>query len=455
MKDFRTTTPWNQVNPGPKRGPWQPQEYVRAAIRSGSAIPFRALMVFSFILIVEPHNTFLKFLGPLRIALIAAAVAIISYVNDRMGRGQPISIYPREFKLAAVLAGLALLSIPFSKWPGGSFGYFFDVFLKSLIVFWLLGNSINSVTRFRLVAWALSLMAVPLAVTAVKNYLTGNFIGGSAALGIKRIVGYGANLTANPNDLALMLSEMLPFTVALYVASKNPRVRLLAVSIIMLEVAGVVVTFSRMGFLILATLFAVHQVKVFKRSILGVAMAMLVGGILAVPFLPSSYLDHMQTITNVDSDTTGSSQVRWADLNRSTALVLANPLIGGGIGMDELSVNAAAGKGIWKPVHNVYLKCGVELGIFGIIVFVMLLMAAIKSASYVAQRSERAPATKELAVYARAIQISLIAFAIGGFFSPSAYSFTFYYFAGLAVAVKATYWQMVERNNDGGKIIRA
>jgi hypothetical protein len=419
-----------------------------------SATPFWALMAFSFILIVEPHNTFLRFLGPLRIALLSAAVAMITYLNDRISRGQPLSIMTREFKLAACLGGLALVSVPLSRWPGGSFWYFFDVFFKSLVVFWLLSNSLNTVTQFRKVAWALSVMALPLAVTAVKNYVTGTYVGGGVGHAVKRIMGYGSNLASNPNDLALMLCEMLPFTVALYLVSRKPTTRMFAVAIIVLEVTAVIVTFSRMGFLILAALFAMYQVKVFKRSVLGVAIGMLLVGILMLPFLPSSYIDHMLTILDVDSDPTGSAQVRWADMNTAVDVLLTNPFVGGGVGMDELAINEVAGK-VWRPVHNAYLRHGVELGVFGLVLFVWLLISCIKSASFVYRRCQSVPANGELACYAQAIQISLIAFAIGAVFSPNAYSFMFYYFAGLAVAVRATYWTVAEREDENGRNIRS
>ena len=67
-----------------------------------------------------------------------------------------------------------MVTIPFSYWPGGSVDVLTGLYFKSVALFWLIGNTITSVARFRQFAWGLTLMSVPIAATAVKNYLSGN-----------------------------------------------------------------------------------------------------------------------------------------------------------------------------------------------------------------------------------------------------------------------------------------
>ena len=55
-------------------------------------------------------------------------------------------------------------------------------------------------------------------------------------------------LTANPNDLALMLNLIVPLTGALAVACHGPK-RLFAVGTMLLSMAAIILTFSRAGFL--------------------------------------------------------------------------------------------------------------------------------------------------------------------------------------------------------------
>ena len=119
-------------------------------------------MAFTFFLLLAPQALF-PALGQFRLALLAAAVAIAGHLLYAVTRQRPIIVLGREVKSAAGLLGLAILSIPFSYWPGGSLSTLVDLYLKSLIIFWLLGSVIISTQRLRQVAWGLSLMTVPLA----------------------------------------------------------------------------------------------------------------------------------------------------------------------------------------------------------------------------------------------------------------------------------------------------
>src|SRR5439155_6596951 len=109
-------------------------------------------------------------------------------------------------------------------------------------VFWLLGRVVNTVRRLQILAGVLSLLSVPLALTAIWNYASGAFVYG-------RVVGYESMLAGNPNDLALTLDILIPLSVALALTSASAWRRAGAAGAAVLSVAAVVVTFSRGGFL--------------------------------------------------------------------------------------------------------------------------------------------------------------------------------------------------------------
>ena len=115
--------------------------------------------------------------------------------------------------------------------------------------------------------------------------------------------------------------------------------------------------------------------------------AVLVAALLALPLLPSTYFDRLSTITSIESDRTGSSQERWADMTIALQTFLSNPLKGSGLGMNVLTMNQA--RGDWRAVHNVYLEHALDLGVPGLILFVMLLTACLQAA-VLAQRRSRA-----------------------------------------------------------------
>lgn len=397
-----------------------------------SNVPFWALICFTFVLLTAPQLHF-PALALLRPALLTAGVALTAYVFDRFSRRRPLTIRCREIGLTVCLAGWALLTIPFSYWPGGSVSFLLDIYFKSLVIFWLLANTLTSVKRIRQIFWVLALAALPLAVTGIRNYLSGLFVEGAV---VKRIVGYGAPLTENPNDLALMLILILPLSVALLLIHRRPIARAALLALIGLQAFTALLTFSRAAFLTLAILFALYLWKFRRRPERKWFMAILVPVLVCIPLLIPSYIDRLATITDIDSDPTGSAQERWNDMVAGVKLVLQNPIVGSGVGMNMLALNEARGA-LWKSIHNVYLEYAMDLGIPGLTLFLALLIGCIKAAAFVQRRSGPTPALRDLFYLAEGIQLSLLAFAVAAFFYPVGFQFYFYYLAGLALAAKS------------------
>ena len=427
----------------PRREWWRPQATLPAGIPAttpahadaaapDSPIPFWALMAFTAMMLLAPHNYF-PVLGPFRLAFLAAGVAIGSYVYDRLRRGQPLTILPPEIRLVGYLLGWALVTLPLGSWPGGSVGVLADMYSKTLVIFLLIANTVNTVARLRLIVGGLTLMAVPIALIGVKNFLSGAYIVG----GDNRIVGYESALTANPNDLALILNIIIPLALGLVLITRRPMLRAVLLASIGLQAVAVIITFSRAGFLSLATILGVFAWTMSRRPERGWAYAALTLGVAALPLLPGSYLTRLSTITNIEADATGSAQERYAQQVAAVHYVLAHPIVGAGLGMNILAINETGLSPAWMNIHNVYLQYATDLGLPGLILFLLIFLGSIKSAHLVQRRSATSPQSRELFYLATGIKTSLLSFAISAFFSPVAYQFQFYYIAGLAVAVKA------------------
>jgi O-antigen ligase len=407
------------------------QSKVIAATKPGagdSAVPFWTLMIFTFILLVAPQ-TYFPVLKSLRIALLAAALAIALYLFDRFTHRQRIMKFTREMRITACLVGWAILTVPFSFWPGGSISFLLGFYFKTLTIFWLLSNIMNTLTRLRLVTWGLSLIGALLAISGVKQYLSGNFIA------VDRIVGYDAPLTGNPNDLALMLNLILPLALALFLSNQKPIPRAMLLGIIVLLVVAIILTFSRGGFLTLGMILIMYQWKLRRRPGRGWAVAALVAALVCILSLPSGYMDRLSTIIDVEADPTGSAQERWDDMRAAMNFVLRNPLVGAGVGMNILALNEERGAS-WRVVHDVYLQYAVDLGVPGLVLFLLLLVGCIKCARFARRHSTGVLTYRELFYLAEGLEVSLVAFWVAGLFHPVAYHVYFYYIAGLAIAAK-------------------
>jgi len=394
-------------------------------------------VAFTFVLLLSPQAWF-PVLKLIRIAFLAGGIAMAAHVMERTAHKQPITPLAPEIGIAFALILWSMITIPMSYWPGGSVHLLMDQYLKAIAFFWLLAIIITTPARMRGLAWSLTLCAIPLAVTGIWHYLSGNVMK-TTQDGLVRVVGYmgSSGLTGNPNDLALMLNLIIPLTGALALSSGGAT-RLFAVGVALLSMGGVIVTFSRAGFLALAAIFFMFLLVLVRRKSSGAAIALLVLALSVPMVLPKTYVDRLSTITNLEQDKTGSAQGRYKDLGIALEVVSHNPVIGVGLGQDMIALNQARGLYTWRSVHNVYLQYAVDLGIPGFLLFAWLHLLCFRSAWAVERRARTDPAVAELGPLATGIQVSLIAFLVAAMFHPIAYQFYFFSIAGLAVALKNT-----------------
>ena len=404
-----------------------PATYEAVQSETGQAsLPFWSIMAFTGVLLFSPQAYF-PALASLRPALLVIAIGVLSYVADRWARGLPVIEWQREIGLIAGLAGVAVLTVPFSIWPGGSLEVLFD-YLKTAAVFLLLSHVVTSIDRLRRAAWILTCMAMGLGLFALYNFATGAVI--DQGVNQDRLIGNEGALTKNPNDLALMVNLLLPLTVGLFLTSERSWQRTVLLLAIGMEVVTVVLTYSRAGAITLAVIVLAYLWKLRRRRERSWMYVALLAGVLALPLLPSSYFDRMSTITNVQADRTGSAQERLADMIIAGKTILANPVIGAGMGMNMLAMREA--RGGWLRVHNVYLEHAIDLGLPGLAIFLALLMSCIQAVA----RIQRRAVSPQLSSLAEGLQISLIAYAAAAMFHPVSYQYYFYYIAGLAIAAR-------------------
>lgn len=400
------------------------------AVKRGSAAPVWCLALFTAVLILSPQS-WIPSLAPFRLALVTGVLAIGAYIADRARRGLPAFAPTRGMTIALMLFLWALVTVPFSSWPGGSFAFLLDPFLKTLVVLWLVVAIIDDRDRLRKICGGLFLMSLPIALTALQHFRTGVLLQQGSA-DAPRIAGFNAPLTGNPNDLALTLNLMLPLGIALLTRARTLAMRLGILVLLLIDVLAVVITFSRGGFLTLGTIALIALWK--YRSHSGLLWGAVALGVILLMLAPVGYMAHMTTITDMASDVTGSAQERWLDMKAALVAFAHNPLFGAGIGMNVLALNEQRGDQ-WRLVHNVYLQYAVELGIPGLALFLALLVRSIHRAGVAGDAPDDPGRRTEIAVFGGALQTSLVAFGVAAMFHPVAYNAYFFYFAGLAESI--------------------
>ncbi len=398
-----------------------------------SRLPFVALVLFTTLLFLSPQS-FFPALQPLRLPFVAACLALTSYLLHRLFRGGPLTVRVRELGFLAALLAWAVITVPWSLWPGGSVDTILDLYAKSLVVFFLIVNLVITPTRLRRMAWLLTLLSIPVAITAIANFNAGVYVLGSST----RIVGYQAALTENPNDLALLLNVMLPLSGGLLLGERRRLARAALLVIMLGDVGAIVATFSRSGFLVLAATTAFFLWKMARRRGTALAALVVIAALACVPLLPGGYLQRIGTSVDIDADTTGSSEARW-ELTKAAIVYFAHhPVMGTGIGTGILGLNEQLGPQ-WRQVHNAYLEYALELGLPGFIFFLSLLGSALNGTRLAERRLRAAGAPTAVLSLHDGIQLSLIAFAVGALFSPGAYGWVLHYALAMAVASRIAF----------------
>jgi probable O-glycosylation ligase (exosortase A-associated) len=403
---------------------------------TANTVAFRALVAFTAILLLSPQAWF-PVLGHLRIAFVAAAVAIAAHLLDRLVRRGAAPPFNAEIGIALLLVAWAVITVPVSYWAGGSVEVLTSQYIKAVLFFWLMATLATTDTRLRTVAWTLVLCAVPLAATGLFNYASGALVS-TGVPGFMRIYGYmgGSGLAANPNDLALVLNLIIPIAAAMMISARALAARGVAATAMLISVAGVIVTFSRAGFLTLAATGVMLLAVLVRRHSNGAA-ALLVAVALVVPVLvPDSYFDRLSTITDIEADQTGSAQGRWRDVIVAAGIVAENPIVGAGIGNDMLALNEYRGRETFRSVHNAYLQYAVDLGLPGLLLFAWLHVRCFRIARRLERLARQHDTLRPLGPLAAGIQVSLVTFFVAAMFHPIAYQFYFFTIAGLAIALK-------------------
>ena len=393
------------------------------------SVPFSGLLLFTALLILAPQN-FLPVLEPLKLAKVAVAFALVPYVVNRIMTMRPLTMMTSTVKWALVMAALALVSIPAGFWPGGSVDVLLDLFGKSLVVFLLVANVVDTERRFRALVVTMVGCASVAGLFAVMNYAAGRFDPTG-----QRVEGYDSALAANPNDLALTLNIVLGLALGLLPVLRSRVHRTLLVAAMGVMVAGIIVTFSRSGFVTLGVLGATWAARRLRerggRALPSIAMV-----VLAVMIaVPAGYSDRLSTIVDTERDPTGSADERWTTMMSALDQIAQRPVLGYGLG-NSVHVSVAQGD-IPREPHNAYLKLAAELGVPALIVYVMFIVSAITAARAVRRFFERRREGWELGRLAGGVEMALIAFAVGALFSPVPYHFYLYFPAGLAVAIFA------------------
>jgi O-antigen ligase len=403
----------------------------QATSRGSHGLAYGGLYLFTLLLYVRPNELFPGVFGSFPIAKIVAISTLLAYAVSKLSSGERLTDWPLELKMVLSIVLLGVVFIPAAQVPKDSIDVLTDTYTKVVIIFILFINLVDTRKRLFKLMKLVVICGTWIAFDAIQRYRMGAF-----TLENKRIEGIVGGMFGGPNDLATSFALLLPLAVVLMLISKGVM-RLVYLVCMVVFTAGIVVTFSRGGFLGLAvagTLMLWKLARANRAMTLGAATLILALFIVA---MPSGYGSRISSISSQKLDKTGSSWERQELLKRAFDVAIHHPIVG--IGMGNFHVYSLGE----KVAHNSYLEIWCELGLLGLGAYLVLIFAPFRSLRRIETEalSSQDPAPTEESpernfyLLSVGFQAALAAYIVCSFFGSIQYLWHIYYLAGYAMAL--------------------
>jgi O-antigen ligase len=360
-------------------------------------------------------------LAPLRPTLLLALVGagwVLLRSSEQAAHGvlsNPI------FRLLLLYGALAVAMAPFAIWPKhalmNAVSLFGPAILLSVI---LLLSAPTSKNLDKITYGFVCAVLIHLVYVSVSGRIRGeNRLGGTDSL--------------DPNDLAALAAMAFPFALG-HAARRRGIGRIIPILGAVMMVITLLRSGSRGGtlaFVTCAVIYAAGQPGVRRLKF---ALAFVVGGAAAWSFGPPEYRTRMMTMLSLEEDyNTFAYEGRNLVRQRAREYFLENPVTGVGLANFE----AAEGRrlrqlnmaGKWSAPHNAYWQAFAELGFFGGVTFLALLLAAGRAGMRLWRPKLRSGAPNP--IHRPEFLAALTSFAIAAYFLSHAYFWAMFGLVGL------------------------
>jgi O-antigen ligase len=287
-----------------------------------------------------------------------------------------------------------------------------SAFLHTIVAYLLITNLVDGPRRLRLVMQCLGVLMLWMAIQGVLLRYSGISVGGVTMYGERvRVLG----LTGDPNLLAAGLLMVVPFLLWQTLRPSGFWTRVYSVIAVILMCHVVILTGSRGGIValvVIGTVFLGRALGPVRAAVVGFAV---VAGIYL--FGPA----RLQEFGPGEPSAYGRL-VAW---ERALGELRESPVFGIG--------SAQSGQGVEHVPHSAFLQAAAELGVFGLLAWVLLLFLSMKNGFFVASRAKRMGHT-EFGSVMEALCFGFGAWIVALLFVGSPYYDEFYIMAALCVA---------------------
>lgn len=370
--------------------------------------PFVGLLVWSWLSYMNPHRLCwgfaLNFPWVMLIAIITLISLVISRESKKVQPSATVVLLFLFFCWTTVTTFFAFQSL--SAWQQ------WEDFAKLLIMVSVTLMLVKDRMRMHWLVWVI---VVSLGFYGVRGGLFTLLHGGNF-----HVYGPPKSFFTNNNDVALVLCMVLPLMRYLQLQTAQKYLRRSMGLAMLLTGVAVLGTYSRGGVITLAVVSAALFLK--SRGRIAVAVVFVALLFTAYQFMPTQWTERMDTLHH--ASTVETAQTRMQSWEFAANVAVHHPVLGGGFNVYE---NAAAWAqyapegAVERAVHSIYFRVLGEHGFPGLILFLALLFVSWRNCGQVRRKTRDSLQDKWAFDLASMLQVSLLAYMVGGAADTSSY----------------------------------
>ncbi|MCC7054121.1 MAG: O-antigen ligase family protein [Gemmatimonadaceae bacterium] len=389
------------------------------------------LVVLGFALVVTRLHEFIPGIRLVRpVILLVLATAFSTSSAIRQERRSFLPLTAPAFRVLMMYWGWMVVSVPFSIYRAGSLQMVVDLLAVMLFTTTIMTQPV-SVQHLRFVTRGYLIVAT-LFGAAILAF-------GDATFDYNGTVRYSLSGSLDENDSAAILAMAAPFALADARRKGNGVFRkLLSWSMLAVLFLSIFRTGSRGGSIALVAGLLV--VALSNRGVRALAATFVLAlSLLAVrQYAPPEVIGRFAAIGNEAEDYNMTDYGgRWQIWKRGIGYFTEDPVFGVGVGSFPVREGAHMRengmRGRWSAAHNSYLQSLVELGLVGGLLFLGLVVAAIRSVW---------PVLRKPSVYTGhshpEYTAAMVVFAVAAIFLSHAYFWGFFAMVGLCTYASRT-----------------
>lgn len=362
--------------------------------------PFVGVLIWEWFTLMNPHQETFGFARSLPLNLIVAGAAVLSWL---------ISEEPKKIPRSSIttLFFLFLVWMTFNSFfafdPGWSWPYW-DRTWRVFALGFLIAATANNQVRINAIIWV---AAISLMYYGVKGGIFTVVTGGNF-----KVWGPPGTIITDNNQLALALLMTLPLIQYLRTNVTSKGFSLVLLGCLLSSAIAVLGSYSRGAYVAMAALAVFFLLHTKRRFLYLFACAAVI--VAAIHFMPQSFFDRVDTMNSLDTDSSFQGRVMAWQVAFRYALDHF-PFGAGFYGpqLDGIFLHYFPGTNP-HAAHSIYFQVLGEHGFIGLALYLGIFFVAFKYSISIIRRSKKSMEAAWAQKLARMIQVSLIAFGVGG-----------------------------------------